>query len=77
MVQLAAFCGPSGMSDMKKVMMNDHVEDRKPACGALFASSAPSSPLSPSSSEPSSSAPSCDKGEANDENASKLTTAIE
>lgn len=47
------------MSDMKKVMMNDHVEDKKPACGALFGSSGPSSPLSPSSSEPSSIAPSC------------------
>lgn len=47
------------MSDMKKVMMNDHVEDRKPAWGALLGSSGPSSPLSPSSSEPSSIGPSC------------------
>lgn len=58
MVQLAAFGGPSGMSDMKKVIMNDHVEDRKPVWGALFGSSAPSSALSPSSSEPSSITPS-------------------
>lgn len=29
--QLAALGGPSGMSDMKKVMMKDQVEDRKPA----------------------------------------------
>lgn len=58
-VQLAPFGGPSGMSDMKKVMMNDHVEDKKPVWGALLGSSAPSSPLSPSSSsEPSSNTPS-------------------
>lgn len=29
-VQLAALAGPSGIRDMKKVMMKDHVEDRKP-----------------------------------------------
>lgn len=58
-VQWAAFGSPSGMSDMKKVMMNDHVDDRKPVWGPLFGSSAPSSPLSLSSSEPSSIIPSC------------------
>lgn len=58
-VQLAAFGSPSGMSDMKKVMMNDHVDDRNPVWGPLFGSSAPSSPLSLSSSEPSSITPSC------------------
>ncbi|MEQ2247220.1 hypothetical protein ILYODFUR_007094 [Ilyodon furcidens] len=57
--QLATFCGPSGMSDMKNVMMKDHVEDKKPALGTLLGSSAPSSPLSPSSSEASSLTPSC------------------
>lgn len=44
---------------MKKVMMNDHVEDKNPGAAALFGSSAPSSNVSPSSSEPSSTAPSC------------------
>lgn len=60
LVQLAAFWGPSGMRDMKKVMMKDHVEDKNPgAAAALLGSSAPSSNVSPSSSEPSSTAPSC------------------
>lgn len=59
LVQLAAFWGPSGMRDMKKVMMKDHVEDRNPGAAALFGSSAPSSNVSPSSSEPSSTAASC------------------
>ncbi|XP_069033196.1 sodium bicarbonate cotransporter 3-like isoform X7 [Embiotoca jacksoni] len=58
-VQFAAFGGPSGMSDMKKVMMNAHVDEKKPVWGALFGSSAPSSPLSPSSSELSSITSSC------------------
>lgn len=43
---------------MKKVMMNDQVEDKNPGAAALFGSSAPSSNVSPSSSEASSTAPS-------------------
>lgn len=51
-VQLAACAGPSGMREVKKVLMNDHAADRKPGwCGPAFmGSSGPSSPLSPSSS---------------------------
>ncbi len=51
-VQLAACGGPSGMREVKKVLMNDQVADRKPGwCGSAFmGSSGPSSPLSPSSS---------------------------
>lgn len=43
---------------MKKVMMKDQVEDKNPGAAALFGSSAPSSNVSPSSSEASSTAPS-------------------
>lgn len=51
-VQLAACGGPSGMREVKKVLMNDQAADRKPGwCGSAFiGSSGPSSPLSPSSS---------------------------